>query len=191
MPTQFEVGGLYYMFVQHRGTCNSCGDYPHSLRRLTTPIRVVRISKHRKRIWYESDGAIVQQSLWRDRVEHQFYVEDGRRLNPSTEFMPDDIEFICNRHGDGKVNSFCDAHALVLVRQRPYEVEHLSFSQKIGKVRNRRNWLKFWIVLKLLVLAQRAKERAYRPGHSGARAAQANFERAAKRQCRRVGTGGD
>ena len=45
-----------------------------------------------------------------------------------------------------------------------------------------RNWFKVWCAFKLLALAQRARKRAYEPGGSGARAAQANFERAAKRQ---------
>ena len=44
------------------------------------------------------------------------------------------------------------------------------------------DWFTVWCALKLLVLARRARKRAYEPGGCGARAAQANFERAAKRQ---------
>ena len=39
-----------------------------------------------------------------------------------------------------------------------------------------KKWCIIYFASKLLVLARRAKERAYRPGGSGARAAQANFE---------------
>ena len=180
MPTRFEVGGLYHMFVQYGDRCNILTGEPDGRRNpLGTPIRVVRISPSRDKIWYESGGATVMQSLWADRVEHDF----GRNKFAIDAWADmDDCEFICNPHGTAYNDPFCDADALVPLRRNHPSTRNMIFIQKKYRDAVVRNWFKVWCAFKLLALAQRARKRANEPGGCGARAAQANFERAAKRQ---------
>merc|ERR1719453_1407515 len=168
------------MFVQYGGRCNQwpSPDWPGEPTRghkpgQGIPIRVVRISKDRKTIWYKSGCAKVKHPL--DCVSFTWPIRGDEQMNTT--------EVIEHVRWDEPTRHYwpqCSAVDVVPLRRR--HRLGLSAPQRQYRTAVVRNWFKVWCAFKLLALAQRARKRANEPGGCGARAAQANFERAAKRQ---------